>query len=164
MNKDRSFTKAMLPVVSVVFLFLISVTCVQLGSAAKDNNTDISITLKDASFAPLTTVNGNQILLTVNYILNDESLKGEQINGMMEIYYSNGTLIKSSSYPEGFKAKKIEGTKEFKTTIKDPMIDDVIANLTLTNLKKTKSLSNTLTTNVVLTSTGQVTSNGTSEQ
>lgn len=118
---------------------------IQSVLAIDENNNDIFITLKTSNFAPLTTVNGNQVFVSIIYDVNDDSLKGEKINGIMEIYASNGSLIKSSSYPDGFKAKKKGGVKDFKTTIKDPMIKNVVANITFTNLKKTKTLSNTIT-------------------
>ena len=68
----------------------------------------------------------------------------------MKIYSANGTLIHSTSFPEGFEAKKKGGVEEIKTTIGDPTLDEVIANLTFTDLKKTETLSNTVTTKLVL--------------
>ena len=150
MKINRLFSRKMLPLFTLMFVLSVSATSIQFGSAAKNNPDDIFITVKDSSFAPLTTVSGNQVLVTVDYNLNGGSLKGEKINGLMEIFYSNGTLLKSSSYPDGFKVKKKDGTIDFKTTIKDPLITDVIANITFTDLKKTKILSNTITVNVVL--------------
>jgi len=144
------FANGILPVIAVIFLLSYTTVNIQSGAVVDDSDREILITLENASFAPLTTVSGNQVLVSVTYQVNDDSLKGEKVNGMMEIYYSNGTLMKSSSYPDGFTAKKNGGTKDFKTTISDPTIDSVIANLTFTNLKKTKELSNTITTELTL--------------
>lgn len=152
MKINRLFSREMFAIIAFMFVLSVSATSIQFGSAAKDNPDDIFITVKDSSFAPLTTVSGNQVLVTVDYHLNSDSLKGKKKNGLMEIFYSNGTLLKSSSYPDGFKLKKKDGTIDFKTTIKDPMITDVIANITFTDLKKTKILSNTITVNVILNS------------
>ena len=63
----------------------------------------------------------------------------------MKIYSANGTLIHSTSFPEGFDAKKRGGEEELKTTL-----NEVIANVTFTDLKKTETLSNTVTTKLVL--------------
>ena len=58
--------------------------------------------------------------------------------GPMKIYSSNGTLIHSTSFPDGFSAKKNGGVEELKTTIRDPTLEHVIANVTFTDLKKRK--------------------------
>jgi len=60
-------------------------------------------------------------------------------------------LIHCSSFPEGFVAKSKGGVEELKTTIRDPILDQVITNVTFTNLKKTETLSNTLTAKLNLT-------------
>lgn len=84
------------------------------------------------------------------YQINDESLENEKINGIMKLYSSNGTLIHSSSFPESFIAKKKGGTEDFKTTIRDPAINNLIANVTFVDLDKKNTLSNTVTTNLNL--------------
>ncbi len=68
----------------------------------------------------------------------------------MKIYSANGTLIHSTSFPEGFDAKKRGGVEELKTTIRDPTLNEVRANVTFTDLKKTETISNTVTTKLVL--------------
>jgi hypothetical protein len=64
----------------------------------------------------------------------------------MKLYSSNRTLIHSSSFPEGFVAKKKGGTEEFKTTIRNPELKDVIAKITFVDLEKESTLSNVVTT------------------
>jgi hypothetical protein len=105
----------------------------------------------------MTNVHGNQVKVSVNYQVNDESLENEKINGIMKLYSSNGTLIHSSSFPEGFVAKKKGGTEEFKTTIRDPELKDVIANVTFVDLEKDSILSNTVTTKLSLQPTSVTT-------
>jgi hypothetical protein len=68
----------------------------------------------------------------------------------MKVYTPNGTLIHSSSFPDGFVAKKKGGTEDFKTTIRNPELKDLIANLTFVDLEKDSILSNTVTTQVSL--------------
>src|SRR6266496_3941194 len=71
--------------------------------AAKES---ILLTLTNSSFAPLSTVHGNQVFVAVKYQVNDDSLNGQRVNGIMKLYSSNGSLIHSSSFPGGFTAKK----------------------------------------------------------
>jgi hypothetical protein len=110
----------------------------------------ITLSLEKSSFAPLSTVQGNQLSVSVKYEVNDKSLANQKINGLMKIYSANGTLIHSTSFPAGFDAKKKGGVEELKTTIRDPALNQVIANVTFTDLKKTETLSNILTTELVL--------------
>jgi predicted permease len=110
----------------------------------------ITLTLEKSSFAPLSTVHGNQLSVSVKYEVNDKSLANQKINGLMKIYSTNGTLIHSTSFPAGFDAKKKGGVEELKTTIRDPALNQVIANVTFTDLKKTETLSNILTTELIL--------------
>ena len=137
----------------VLFVVLASAVCVScfLGSIiAFGDKKGITLTLDKSSFAPLSTVHGNQLSVSVKYEVNDKSLPNQKINGLMKIYSANGTLIHSTSFPEGFDAKKKGGVEELKTTIRDPTLDEVIANVTFTDLKKTETLSNTVTTKLVL--------------
>ena len=99
---------------------------------------------------PLSNVHGNQATMSVKYQVNDESLEGEKVNGIMKLYSTNGSLIHSSSFPDGFTAKKKGGTEDFKTTIRDPTIQSLTANVTFTDIKKTETISNVVTTNLQL--------------
>lgn len=111
----------------------------------------ILLTLVNSSFAPLSNVNGSQVTVTVRYQVNDQSLEDEKINGIMKLYSPNGTLLHSSSFHDGFTAKKRGGSEDFKTTIKDPTIQNIIANVSLTDLKKTEILSNVVSANLQVT-------------
>ena len=114
------------------------------------DNDSIQLTLENASFVPLSNVHGNQVTMSVKYQVNDESLEGEKVNGIMKLYSTNGSLIHSSSFPDGFTAKKKGGTEDFKTTIRDPTIQSLTANVTFTDIKKTETVSNVLTTKLQL--------------
>lgn len=142
-------------VVLAVVLFVVLASSVSVSYffskiIAFGDKKDITLVLDKSSFAALFTVHGNQLSVSVKYEVNDESLANQKINGLMKIYTANGTLIRSSSFPEGFEAKKKGGVEELKTTIRDPTVDQVIANVTFTDLKKTETLSNTITTELVL--------------
>ncbi len=113
----------------------------------------ITLTLDKSSYAPLTNIHGNQLSVSVRYEFDDKSLPDEKINGLMKIYSSNGTLIHSTSFPDGFNVKKKGGIEELKTTIRDPTLEHAIANVTFTDLKKTETLSNTVTAKLNLNQT-----------
>ena len=68
-------------------------------SVSAQNNEGILIKIVNSSFAPLSTVEGNQVRVAVTYQVNEGSLEDEKINGIMKIYAENGTLVHSSSFP-----------------------------------------------------------------
>ena len=55
------------------------------------DNDSILLTLENASFVPLSNVDGNQVTMSVKYQVNDESLEGEKVNGIMKLYSTNGS-------------------------------------------------------------------------
>ena len=114
------------------------------------DNDSIQLTLENASFVPLSNVHGNQVTMSVKYQVNDESLEGEKVNGIMKLYSINGSLIHSSSFSDGFTAKKKGGTEDFKTTIRDPAIQNLTVNVTFTDIKKSDAISNVVTTQLQL--------------
>jgi hypothetical protein len=136
---------------SIIFAlaFLLCQSKVLTANVFADKDS-ILLTLENSSFVPLSNVHGNQVTMSVKYQVNDESLEGEKVNGIMKLYSTNGSLIHSSSFPDGFTAKKKGGTEDFKTTIRDPTIQSLTANVTFTDLKKTETVSNVLTTNLQL--------------
>ena len=71
----------------------------------------------------------------VNYDVENIILRDERINGVMQVYALNGTLVKYSSFPNGFLANK-SGVVEFKTTLKDPSLTDIVVNVTMMILAK----------------------------
>ncbi len=129
-----------------IFLAIWSYTSIGRAEARED----MSITISNSTFAPLSNVHGNQVTVAFKYLVNDQSLENEKINGVMKLYANNGTLIHTSSFPDGFTAKKKGGTEELKHTIKDQTVKTVLANVTLTDLKKTQSLSNSVTSKLDL--------------
>lgn len=108
------------------------------------------LSLDNATSASLTIGTGNQVKVLANYNIQNSSIVGQTINAVMKLYTSDGTLIKTSSYPSGFVAQNTNGTAELKTTVEDPAIQGVIANITLTNAAKTEVISNEISTTVNL--------------
>lgn len=116
-----------------------------LFSAAVDlfaqQRSNISIT--QATALPLVNTEGNQVKLIINYSIGDESIVGQRINAQMGIYDRiNGTLIKLSSFPDGFILNNTAGTIQMASTLTDPKIQNISTIITLTNEEKTEKYSN----------------------
>ncbi|MGA6990836.1 MAG: hypothetical protein WBX81_10500 [Nitrososphaeraceae archaeon] len=116
-----------------------------LFSAAVDlfaqQRSNISIT--QATALPLVNTEGNQVKLIINYSIGDESIVGQGINAQMGIYDRiNGTLMKLSSFPDGFILNNTAGTIQMASTLTDPKIQNISTIITLTNEEKTEKYSN----------------------
>lgn len=112
---------------------------------------DISISLANSSFVPLNS-SVNQLKVSVKYDI-ENPLQDSKINGVMKVYASNGTLVKYSSFPNGFLANQT-GIVDFKTVFKDPRLNNIIANITLLDSGKKNALSNTITSRLNLQEPG----------
>jgi hypothetical protein len=148
----NSFVILLIILSSSIFISVISGNIIAFG-----DKKGITLTLDKSSYAPLTNIHGNQLSVSVKYEVDDKSLTDEKINGLIKIYSSNGTLIHFTSFPDGFNAKKKGGVEELKTTIRDPTLEHVIANVTFTDLKKTETLSYTVTATLDLNQTSNQT-------
>src|SRR5215218_7560637 len=115
-------------------------------SAFANHGQEVILSLDNSTFTPLTLGSGNQVRVLANYNIQNSSIVGQTINAVMKLYTSNGTLIKTSSYPSGFVAQNTNGTAELKTNVEDPAIQSAIANITLTNAAKTEVISNEIST------------------
>jgi len=108
---------------------------------------EVLLALDSAQFIPrLNTTEGSQVKVLVNYTVNDPSIVNQTINAVMNVYTSNGTLVKTSSFPAGFTANNF-GTQQLATTIKgnpNP-IQNITAVITITNAAKLIPLSNSST-------------------
>ena len=102
-----------------------------------------NISVIQATALPLVNSEGNQVKLIINYSMGDESIVGQRINTQMGIYDRvNGTLIKLSSFPDGFILNNTAGTIQLASTLTDPMIQNISTIVTLTNEEKTEKYSN----------------------
>jgi hypothetical protein len=147
---------------SSISSFLSSLAISQNAYANHGQETVLSI--DNSTFTPLTLGGGNQVKVLASYTVQNSSIVGQTINAVMKLYASDGTLIKTSSYPSGFIAQNTNSTAELKSTIEDPSIQAVIANLTLTNAAKTEELSNEVSTRVNLQGASTPTTNTTAIQ
>jgi hypothetical protein len=102
-----------------------------------------TISIDRAVALPLTTADGNQVKVVLNYNIEDESLIGQRMNAVMGIYdRNNGSLIKLSSFPNGFVINNTEGTTQLATSLTDPVIQNISAIVTLTSADKSEKYSN----------------------
>jgi hypothetical protein len=127
---------------SVLFLLTPTVVVAYHGQ-------EISISSDHAEFIPLGE-EGNQVNVFSNYTVNDPSLLNQEINSVMKIYSTNGTLIKTSSSVEGFIVNQT-GSQRHVTTITNSTPQNVIAVVQYTDLAKVLPLSNPLQVDLNLT-------------
>ena len=112
-----------------------------INTAFADHGEEISIALNSATFMPLTSAEGNQVRVGVNYTTLNGTLIGNTINAVMKVYALNTTAIKSTSFPNGIIANN-SGTAEIKTTIIGNATQNVTAVVQFTDASKTIPLSN----------------------
>lgn len=111
------------------------------------------ISIIRATALPLVSAEGNQVKVILNYSMGSESFLGERINAVMGIYDRlNSSLIKLSSFPNGFILNNTEGTIQMTSTLTDPKIQNISAIVTLTNAEKSEKYSNDVRSDLDLTS------------
>jgi hypothetical protein len=101
--------------------------------------------------SPLNQDNQVKVLLkplTINHATisnnNNNNNNNQSMNAVMKVYSTNGTLIKTTSFPTGFNYNGSESIK-LATNIADKSIETVTAVIQLTNLEKTQPLSDPIT-------------------
>ena len=121
-------------------------------SAFSNHGKEITLKLNDAVFYVPLGKNVQVVKLTTIYSVIDPATVNKQISGTMKIYTSNGTLMKTTSIPNGFKADK-NGFQQFVTSLPTSTIQSITAVVVFTDLNKTALLSNSITSNLVLNKT-----------
>jgi len=152
-----NLTKYMIMFGLVVSMFGLNFIIDSASSAFAQATQGITISAGNSSFVPLTNTDANQVRVNIAYSLEDESLENEMINAVMAVFAPNGTLLKTTSFPSGFTAQS-DGEETLRTAFRDKSLTSVSANVTFTDLSKTKSLSNVLTVNLELEQTPTVSS------
>ena len=137
------------PVIIMGFFIVVAVT---YQSSYANHGKEIELKFNDAQFLIPPNKNISQVKFTAIYTVSDSSIVGELINGIMQIYASNGTLIKTTSIPNGFRADE-NGFQQFVTTMPSTSIKKISAFVSLTDLNKTSLLSNTVNRNLSLNAT-----------
>jgi hypothetical protein len=111
-----------------------------------------TISIDRATALPLVNAKGNQVKVIINYSIGDQSLLGQRINALMGIYdRPNGTLIKLSSFPNGFILNSTQGTVYLASTLTDPKIQNITTLVTLTNADKSEEYSNVVRSDLDMT-------------
>ncbi len=128
----------------IASVYLLACICFSLTSTvdlfAQQRGT---ISVVSATALPLVNSEGNQIKVVLNYSMGSESLLGQRLNAVMGIYDRiNGTLIKLSSFPDGFILNNTAGTMQLASTLTDPKIQNISTIVTLTNEEKSEKYSN----------------------
>jgi hypothetical protein len=114
----------------------------------QENNDSISpdkvtINMNSVRFAPLTNSDVNQLKVGITYQTNDPKLVNTIMAGVMKVYTTDGTLIKTSTIPDGFVLGQA-GPMQFATSFEDATIQDVKAEVAMTDTSHAEAISNTI--------------------
>lgn len=115
------------------------------GSAAGYTGSEINLKLNNAQFVPLNGTSNYQIKVNVNYTVNEPSLIGKKINAVMKVHSSDGSIIKTTSFPAGFTVNKT-GMTQLLTNIPVSSSQNITTESVFTDLNKTNLLSNQIET------------------
>ncbi|MFL6364751.1 MAG: hypothetical protein ACJ719_06050 [Nitrososphaeraceae archaeon] len=108
-----------------------------LGAGDNTTNTSKSSTL-------------NQVKVIVNYTVMDPSIMNRNMNTVMHVYASNGTLIKRSSHGDGLIINATTGESQLATSITDNRVKDVRAFVFFTNAERNQNFSSPVNVNLTL--------------
>jgi hypothetical protein len=146
-KKTKNYRNIVLFIVIGIFIFS---TLQQLVFA--NHGKEIILKLNDAQFFLPSGKNIQQVKLTTTYLVSDSATIGKEISGTMKIFSSNGTLIKTTSIPNGFKVDKT-GFQQFVTSLPNSTIKNITTVVLFTDLNKTAPLSNSINTDLILNKT-----------
>lgn len=142
-NNWLSLNSRFLIVVALSFSMFLMLSSVQESFSGKTGSIDIS--LVNSSFIPLSNADANQVKAYVEYALENEKMQNQLVNAVMEVYASNGTLIRTTSIGNGFTLQNDEGEQALKTSVNDKSLDNVSLKIRFTDLSKKIPLSNVIT-------------------
>jgi hypothetical protein len=145
-NSTKCYVKSMIMTSLVISSYLVSMLGMELHAQQRG-----IISVDRAAALPLTTAEGNQVKVLVKYNIEDESLLGQRINAIMGIYdRQTGSLVKLSSFPNGFILNSTEGTTQLATTLTDNILQNISAVVALTNADKSEKYTNDVRTDLDL--------------
>ena len=142
-QENRVSTAPRFSIIFALALLFIMLTSVTETFSAKNDSIDIS--LVNQSFVPLSNTDANQIKVYVGYTLEDEKMQNQLVNAVMEVYASNGTLIRTTSIGSGFTLHSDEGEQVLKTSVNNKSLESVSVKILFTDLSKKIPLSNEIT-------------------
>jgi hypothetical protein len=133
----KSKTSILLAVIIVAAGTLIQVSAYTGG--------EISIKLNNTQFTRINDTGNYQIKVFVDYSVTDPALVGQKINAVMKVYSSDGSLLKTTSFPGGFPVNRTGGTYLL-TSIPVSPAQNITTETVFTDLNKTNLLSNPVKT------------------
>ena len=106
---------------------------------------EISIKVNNTQFTRLNDTGNYQIKVFVDYSVTDPTLIGQKINAVMKVYSSDGSLLKTTSFPGGFPVNRT-GSTYLLTSIPVSPAQNITTETVFTDLNKTNLLSNPVKT------------------
>jgi hypothetical protein len=130
--------------VSIIISGICILVAVQ-GTVSGYTGKEIALKLGNAEFIPLNGTTNYQIKISVNYSVSDPILIGQKVNAVMKVRSSDGTVLKTTSFPSGF-AANITGHTQLLTNIPKIIARNITTEIVFTDLNKTNVFSNTVET------------------
>ena len=128
-----------------ILLAAISVAAGTLLQVSAYTGGEISIKVNNTQFTRLNDTGNYQIKVFVDYSVSDPALIGQKINAVMKVYSSDGSLLKTTSFPGGFPVNKT-GSTYLLTSIPVSPAQNITTETVFTDLNKTNLLSNPVKT------------------
>ena len=113
------------------------------------SSNQVTIKLDSVIFTQNDDSGNNQLKVGITYETNDPKLVNTIMAGVMKVYTMDGTLIKTSSIPSGYILGQ-SGPMQFSTSIEDKTIQNVKAEIAMTDKSKLVKISNTLSLDATL--------------
>lgn len=137
---------------TILFIFIIVTIIPSLQPLDANHGKEIVLKFNNGQFFVSLGKDIQQVRLTTTYTVSDPDIIDKQISGIMKIYTNNGTLIKTTSIPNGFKADK-SGFQQFVTTIPTSPVQSIKAVVIFTELNQSSPLSNSISKSLTLNKT-----------
>jgi hypothetical protein len=108
--------------------------------------------LSYAHFLPLTGNNqSHQVKVVVNYSVTEPSVVNQKnMNAIMHVYSPDGTLVRTSSFGNGFTINSTSGQTQLATTLTNNTIKNVKADVIFTDAEKNANYSDPLSVDLNL--------------
>ncbi|HMG38907.1 MAG TPA: hypothetical protein VK566_06970 [Nitrososphaeraceae archaeon] len=152
MNWNKTSIHRNFAVLFILVIFGLFFIPIVHQSAVANHGKEIDLEFSDAQFLILPEKNIHQVKFTVTYSVLEPDTIGKQINGMMQISTDNGSLVKTTSIPNGFIADKT-GFQQFVTSLPFTSPKTITTIVLFTDLNKTSPLSNPINRDLVLNKT-----------
>jgi len=112
-------------------------------SDENSSSSSVTIKLESVKFTSLDDSGNNQLKVEITYQTHDPKLVNTIMAGVMKVYTIDGILIKTSSIPSGYILGQA-GPMQFATSFEDQTIQNVKAEIALTDTSHIEKISNTL--------------------